>query len=168
LKTFTVISFLVCLSITVAGCSGWRLRGSETDDSTLSGHTSSVYLSGRPGQTYSYIEKRLNRQNRLTPFDSSDLHLIINSENFKRRTASLAGNAIAAEFELSLTVNYSILNRENKIIRANLVARVDRSYTFDQNDIAGKDKEEKLIRRDMVRNAGRQILQQLQFIKPQS
>jgi LPS-assembly lipoprotein len=155
-------ALLLCTSLILAGCSGWRLRGSESDLATLD---RAIYLSGNTGETYEYINQRLQRQNQLTTLNTFDLNLIINSENFKRRTASLAGNAIAAEFELSLTVNYSIIDANGKNLRANQNVRIDRSYQFDQNDIAGKDKEEALIRRDMIRNAGRQILQQLQFVQ---
>ena len=146
----------------LTACSGWRLRGSE-------GHTQlanqSIYLSGQTSETYSLIEQQLNRKNTLSTPAKAQQHVIISKENWKRRSASVTTQAITAEYELTLTVTYRVLDAAQNILRPATNISISRSYTFDNNDIAGKNKEEALIRNDIRRALTRQILQQLQLLQ---
>ncbi len=160
-KTIGVF-LLICLLTSLTACTGWRLRGS---DSGTNIQTNSVYLSGTPSETYQIIATQLTKKNALASFETAQLQLTINDEKLKRRSASVRGNTSTAEFELTLTVNYSISDAQQNVLRAPTDIRISRSYTFDENDIAGKDKEEKIVRRDIQRAAARQILQQLQLLQ---
>ncbi len=160
-KTIGIL-LLFCLLASLTACTGWRLRGS---DSGTNIQENSIYLSGSPSETYQLIVTQLTRKNALTSFETAQLQLIVNNEQWKRRSASVTSNTSTAEFELTLTVNYSILDAQQVELRAPTDVRISRSYTFDENDIAGKDKEEKIVRRDIQRAVARQILQQLQLLQ---
>lgn len=152
---------LLCSLVAIASCSDWRLRGSDGGTSTLS--ENSVYLSGADSETYRRIEQQLKKKNTIASFTIAKQQLILGSEKIERRSASLNRGASTAEYELTLTLPYTIMDTVQQITLRDTEARVVRSYTVNENDIAGKNKEEELIRRDMQSTAVRQILQQLEL-----
>ena len=156
-------TLIFCIALLLTACSGWHLRGS--DSTTL--QTNSVFLQGQSGAAYQLIEKRLINKGALTSLGNANLVLILEQENIKRRTAAVDGNAQATEYELTLTIDYQVRDAAKKVLRPRSNIRVVRSYNFDQNDVAGKDKEEMIIRKDMQNAAARQILQQLQLLQRQ-
>lgn len=154
---------VVCCAVILTAC-GWHLRGSDTTTQLAS---NSVYLSGQPGETYALIEQRLRTKNALTSLNSAQYHLVIDKENWKRRKTSSSNSGATREYQLRLSINYKILNNNQEVLRPSKEARLSRAYTFDENDAAGKDKEEQLVRQDIRRAAARQILQQLQLLQRQ-
>lgn len=164
LKNTARNSLLLLLIMSLLNCSGWRLRGSDGGTTTLA--ESSVYLSGASSATYQLIEQQLGKKNSLTSLINAKQQLVLGKEEIERRSASLNRGTSTAEYELTLTIDYQILDSEQQPLRSQTEVRIVRSYSFDENDIAGKDKEEALIRRDMQRAAARQILRQLEFTQP--
>lgn len=164
LKNTVRNSLLLLLIMSLLNCSGWRLRGSDGGTATLA--ESSVYLSGASSATYQLLEQQLSKKNSLTSLINAKQQLVLGKEEIERRSASLTRGTSTAEYELTLTIDYQILDSEQQPLRSQTEVRIVRSYSFDENDIAGKDKEEALIRRDMQRAAARQILRQLEFTQP--
>jgi len=154
---------LLCLiaSSVLTNCSGWRLRGADNGVGILS--ENSVYMSGEASQTFQLIEQRLKKKNIISNFSTATQQLILGKENIKRRSASLTRGTTTAEYELTLRISYKIIDTLSQSTIKESEARIVRSYTFDENDIAGKNKEEKLIQRDMQSIAARQILQHLEL-----
>ncbi|MFT6386728.1 MAG: LPS-assembly lipoprotein [Cellvibrionaceae bacterium] len=159
-KTLCYCLFL-CTIVALASCSGWRIRGNDGGLTTLS--ENSIYLSGPSSETYRRIESQLKKKNIITSFTIAKQQLILGDEKVERRSASLNRGASTAEYELILTIPYKIIDSARQITLREAEARAVRSYTFDENDIAGKNKEEELIRRDIQNIAARQILQQLEL-----
>ncbi len=157
----TILTLL--LIITLSACTGWRLRGSDGGFGSVA--EQSIYLSGDNSVTYLLVQKQLRKNNSITSFASAKQQLIIGEEKWQRRSASVDRSGSTAEYELTLTVNYQISNSDKQLLRGPTDARSVRSYTFDANDIIGKEKEEELIRNDMRRAIARQILQQLQLVQ---
>jgi LPS-assembly lipoprotein len=145
----------------LASCSGWHLRGSEGAGLSLN---SNVFLSGQASETYRIIEKSLTRKNVLASALNSDLLLDLDRENIQRRSASSNADATTAEFELTLTLNYEIRDVQQNLLRPKNTLRITRSYSFNQNDIGGSDKEEALLRKDLQQAAARQLIQQLTLL----
>ena len=152
---------IVLLIVGISACHGWHLRGEKTQLAV-----NSVYLTGQPGIVHQLIKEQLSRKNVLATLPDNALTLALEKELIRRRTASVKGNGSTKEFELILTIDYQILNA-NQALRPKTQVRVIRSYIFDENDVASKDKEEMILRKDMQRTAARQILQQLQLLQRQ-
>ncbi|MGH1439593.1 MAG: LPS assembly lipoprotein LptE [Cellvibrionaceae bacterium] len=154
---------LLCLITisTLTNCSGWRLRGGDGSVGTLV--EDSIYLSGDTSETYQLIQQRLTQKNIISSFTTATQQLVLGKESIKRRSVSLTRGTSTAEYELTLRLPYTIIDTLSQTTIKTTEARVVRSYTFDENDIAGKSKEEALIRRDLQRIAARQILQQLEL-----
>lgn len=160
--------FIVFLFVTsLVACSGWRLRGS---DAALSDLNQSVFLSGEPSQTYSLVKAQLERRGRLQPFSLAQLELQLGAETLSRRSVSLSNNNRTAEYQLTLTLPYRFKQITADTVASSTAqsreAKVIRSYRFDENDIAGAQKEETIIQNEMRRLAARQILRQLQLNQP--
>jgi len=160
-KKMLCYCLFLCTIAALASCSGWRLRGGDGGFTTLS--ENSIYLSGPGSAVYQSIERQLKKKNIIASFTIAKQQLTLGDEKIERRSASLNRGAATAEYELTLTIPYKIIDPSRQITLRENEARVIRSYTFDENDIAGKNKEEELIRRDMQNIAARQILQQLEL-----
>jgi len=157
---------LLCLITisTLTSCSGWRLRGSGSGDGSVNTLAqNSIHLSGDASETYQLIQQRLTQKNIISRFTTATQQLTLGKESIKRRSVSLTRGTSTAEYELTLRLPYKIIDTLSQTTIKAAEARVARSYTFDKNDIAGKSKEEALIRRDLQRIAARQILQQLEL-----
>ncbi|MGH1485204.1 MAG: LPS assembly lipoprotein LptE [Cellvibrionaceae bacterium] len=162
MKKISTTILLISLIITISACTGWRLRGSDTNAVFIG---NSIYLSGQNSATYRLVEEQLNRKNALTSLTAAQYFLVLEKEDWDRRSASVTRTAVTAEYELTLSVNYKILDNNQAILRPTTDVKITRSYTFDQNDVAGKDKEEELIRKEIRRAVARQILQQIQLLQ---
>lgn len=152
----------MALMVALTACGGWHLRGS---DSTVL-QTNSVFLTGESGVAYSLLQQQLRKKNALRSSPAATppgLNITLQNEIIKRRIASVDSSGVTAEYQLTLTVNYRISDATGKVVRPMTTLRIVRSYTFDQNDVVGKDKEELILRREMQQAAARQLLQQLQL-----
>jgi|GEM_PF-407327 len=78
--------------------------------------------------------------------------LQIIDERFRRRVLSVDGGAKEQEFELFLQVTFKLSSQDGLEIIETQTLSIDRNYLFDKNDPLGKDKEESVIRQEMVRN----------------
>ena len=154
-------STLLLIMVLLSACSGWHLRGSGPEIE----FNRSIYLSGKPSDTYTLIQEQLAKQEKLAPLTRADWRLVVNEEQWQRRTASRTGSAQVAEYELILTINYQVQTAAGEVIPTPETVRIYRTYSVDQNDIAGKEKEAQLLQGDLRNAAARQILQQLQFIQ---
>lgn len=153
---------LFCWLITsLAGCD-WRLRGSGAGSSM----PSTVFLhpsnDGEQGiAVYRQIRATLVRKKAIAAREQADVQLILGKQIFSRRTISVNKNARAAEFQLLLTLPFSILSARGGAWQRS-VASSTQSYRFDERDIVAKHKEEQQLRDEMVRDIAHQILRQLQ------
>ena len=162
MKNISATVLLISLIMMISACTGWRLRGSNTNDIFIG---DSIYLSGQVSASYRLVEEQLNRQNALTSLAAAQYFLTLEKEDWDRRGASVTRTAVTAEYELTLSLNYTVLDNNQTVLRPSTEVTITRSYTFDQNDVAGKDKEEELIRKEMRRAVVRQILQQVQLLQ---
>jgi len=73
------------------------------------------------------------------------LSLVINSVRGKRRAASLAADASAAEIELSRTVEFTVNTPAQEEEPATLTATQFQTYQFTELSVLGKEKEEQQV-----------------------
>lgn len=154
------------LVLLLAGC-GFHLRGSGVDDIALS-DMPLIYL--QSGNTQSGMLEELQRRGRLhgakftLESSAAELALNITSENFERRVLSVSNTGKVREYELHYAVTYTVLDKQGVEKLANRISLV-RDYRFDENQVLGKEAEEKQLRQDMVRDAAQQIMRQLRALK---
>ena len=161
--------FIVLLTLCLASCSGWHLRGSQTNLST-NNLSNAVALSGVKSPSYQTLLAQLKTRDLLST-GNAQIEIILAAERWQSRTASLNTEGLAAETELRLQVPYQIVQKQTDSAEAVVLrdsqVNVNRSYTADAADIGAKQKEENELRLDMSNAAALAILRSLSLINRQ-
>jgi len=161
--------FFTLLIASLSSCSGWHLRGSQTQIQTAS-LNNAVFLSGSKSSSYKATLALLKSRG-LFSTSNEKYQLIIGEERWQSRTASLNTEGLAAETELSLRVPYKLMQTQAGSLQAIVLddtqINLNRSYTADANDIGAKQKEENELRQDMSDAAARAIVRRLSLISEQ-
>jgi len=148
----------------VTGC-GFHLRGSfelppglekiAIDDVTTTSDIAQV------------LKTQLRRHN-ITPLkkvEDAKLVIVIDKEAYSRRVLTVSPEGKVQEFELMYTVNYALLNQQNKQASvSNQLLSVKRDLRFDETAVLGVTSEESRLNREMVSSAAEQILRRLQNV----
>ncbi len=148
------------LSLSLLSACGWRLRGSD-DGASLQ---QAVYLETASGEVYQRIKRTLEKKKNLASVAEADIQLALGKEFFDRRTSSVNNQARTTQYQLTLSVSYEVLDASGKPLTQKSTAELTRYYNFDQNAITSASKEEQALRKEMVRQVARQILQRISFL----
>ena len=160
MKKVQALVFLFLTLSLLSACSGWHLRGSDSNLQLQQ----KVYLEPTSGQVYKHLKAALVKKAALVDIVSADLQLLLGKEFSERRALTIDDNANTRQYQLTLSVAYEILDKSGKPLTEKTAAEVIRYYTFNQNAINSSDKEEQLLRQQMVRQLARQILQRISFL----
>ncbi len=158
-KTSSLLILFLSVFV-LSACSGWHLRGSDSDVDVQQ----KIYLEGESGQVYTRLQRALEKKAALTDIASANIQLVLGKEYSDRRTITIDNNANTRQYQLTLAVTYELLDNTGKPLTEKTTAEITRYYTFNQNAINTSDKEEQSLRRDMVRQLARQILQRVGFL----
>jgi LPS-assembly lipoprotein len=151
---------ILTLSVSLLSACGWHLRGSGEEADI----DQKIFLASASGKVYEQIQKTLNRKNAFADVASADIQLELGKEYFERRRASVNDQAQTTQYELSLSVNYEILDSAGVPLTKKTTANLERFFTFNQNAINSSAKEEQVLRKEMARQVARQILQRVNFL----
>lgn len=150
--------FLLAFIALSAGC-GFQLRGSGVESSLQSVYVSSA----RNVQLYGLLRQRLSGLG-ITLTGSQQgtemsVHLI--SDTFKRRTISVTGRALAAEYELIMVARYSIGLTEDSSEAIEHSLEVSRIFAIDQGNLVGSSEEQVLLVGEMREDLVQQIIRHM-------
>jgi LPS-assembly lipoprotein len=139
---------------------GWHLRGNgeQVDISRA------IYLEASTGQIYQALKKSLSQKQRLADIAAGDIQLILGKEFYDRRSASVNNQAQTIQYQLTFSVPYEILNNQGQPLAEKSVAELSRYYTYNQNAINSSSKEEKALKKEMIRQLTQRILRRVNFI----
>lgn len=161
-KTLKAVALSAVFAGLITGC-GWQLRG----QTALPEGTESIFISASDnhGQLMSEFTQLLNANQVVSAKSTQDAQysIYIERERDDKRTVSVGNNTLAAEYELTMKVDYRIESSSGAILVPKATAEVARSYEYDRNDVIAKDEEERLIKAEMRRNLVQQILRRLRF-----
>ncbi|MBR9829208.1 MAG: hypothetical protein GYB41_11270 [Oceanospirillales bacterium] len=154
----TLPLFALLMSVMLTAC-GFQLRGLYDVPDALRQVT--LVSASQPSQ----IEPELRRAleiNRIDLTPAARYRLEIISERHTRRTATLTGNADAAEYELRSEVRFRVIDRQQDdrelIPERRLIT--ERVYTNDRDNITASSSQEGLIRYQMQQDLAQQIVRQ--------
>ena len=148
---------LLGLALLALGACGFQLRGW---DQRLG--LESVYLDARPQVSAAAPLRRALRQAGAQLASSAadaQLRVELLDERRGRRTVSVAGGAVAAEYELSLAVHYAI--RGGAQLGDPRWAEAGRVYAIDRDSVAGSAEEQALIEAELMEEIVQEILRAL-------
>lgn len=151
--------FLVTYVVILSSC-GFQLRTWQLD-----GNIDTILVANNSGNTQvgKDLEKAIGQTGvtLLTEVDTErtpqmQVQLLQAADN--RRSISVGGDARAAEYELSLQVNFVLLDDKNVELTEPRWVRVQRIYRLNRNNLMGSNEEENILRREMRSDVVQQIL----------
>ncbi|MCK4743019.1 MAG: hypothetical protein KAT25_04305 [Sulfuriflexus sp.] len=153
---------LVSALLLLSGC-GFHLRGNID----LPAGLQQMHIDGAAKHSALGLELRRSLKtsgvNIVNDASSAQVILKVSSPSFKRRLLSVSGTSgKTTEYELTYTLNVSLVDRKGNVLLAPQTLRQLRDYTYDQNNVLGKGDEQSRLQADMQRDLVRQVLNRLQ------
>lgn len=160
----TLPLFALLMSLTLTAC-GFKLRGLYDVPEAL--RQVALVTTLAPSK----IEPELRRTlevNRIDITSAARYQLEILAERYTRRTATLTGNADAAEYELRSEVRFRVIDRQqdNLELIPERSLTTERVYTNAPENITASSSQEELIRYQMQQDLAQQIVRQYLSIQP--
>lgn len=145
------------------GC-GFQLKGSDTEngEAQLDGMTIQLISSRSRSELTREVSRALTAIGLVLVTDAEQealLVLTLQPEQFSQRNVSLTAQARAAELELTLAADFTIVQPERDRIDAR--ATVTRQMLNDPRNVVGKTEEIRLLREEMRRDLAAQIARRL-------
>lgn len=149
--------------LAVAGC-GFQLRGSANIPASLQ----TMYVQGVNMQQGLGLElKRGLTRNGVTvlsDYQQDNAVLTILDNKFERRVLSVGSDAKVSEYELHGIVTFKVSDGEGKVLADSQTVEALRDYQFDQNQVLGKDEEERLLKEQLNQQLVQSILRRLSVL----
>ena len=157
----TIVSLLIT---TMLSSCGWRLRGSVD----VANNISSVHISGLSKQNEFY--RMLTRSLKANKVEIKDSHteaqyrLVAMNQRSERRTATVSSSARVSEYQLTELVDIIIFSANGSQLIPRTTISTERFFDYDENDVQSKSEEAALLKREMLNDLVRQVINQLNAI----
>ena len=155
---------LLCIAA-LAGC-GFSLRGSGDSATLLPQDWKSMALvTGNPNSEFSRELVSRFASNGVTWVDQGEANytLWLGPERFRQRNLSLNSEARAAEFELTMSADFVVRDRERAEVMTSTTATVVKQMENDPRNVVGKAEEVRLLQQEMRVELARQIMRRVGF-----
>lgn len=155
------LQFLAVASLALlAGC-GFQLRG----QSPLP--FSGAYVEAGPDSVLAeQLRKHLDQQAKLAPRrDQADVVIRLLRDTREKNILSLSGAGKVREYRLIHQVTVSAVGRNGKELLAPSEIKLNREFSYSDEQVLAKEAEEAMLHKDMDDDALRQILRRLAFIR---
>lgn len=156
---------IACLLITslISAC-GWHLRGSTN----LPANIDSIFVTAEDAHGALITEVRqllkANNVTAATEASAAPYSLVIVEERDDRRTAGVGSDALTSAYQIILSVDYEIRNREGALLAPMTTATNARTYDYSAGNASSAAQEEALLLREMRRDIAQQMLRRLQAV----
>jgi LPS-assembly lipoprotein len=162
-----LIRFSLILGITflLAAC-GFQLRGTGGNSAPLPPAWKSMHLvTGNPNGEFSraVIAQLAANGVQWTDRESANFSLVLSPERFEQRSLSLNAEARVAEFELTMSSQFSIVDASNKEVVPPSSVIVIKQMENDPRNVVGKEGEVQLIQNEMRTDLAQQIVRRVNF-----
>ena len=164
MKRSMLNSFVVFSLIVLASC-GFHLRGAATlPDSLKVMYVQGVNLKKGLGLE---LKRGLTRNDVsvVEAYQDDSAVLTVLENKVERRVLSVGSDAKVSEYELYGTVKFSISDRNGQVLGENQQVEAQRDYQFDQDQVLGKEEEERLLREQLNQQLAQSILRYLSALK---
>ncbi|SDU28352.1 LPS-assembly lipoprotein [Pseudomonas pohangensis] len=152
---------LIGLSALISAC-GFQLRG--TGDMHFALQELGLTARNAYGETVKLTRKGLESSG-VTVTETAPYTLALIREEQTSRTVSYTSSAQGAESEITKTLEYAILGKNNQTLMSNQL-EVQRSYITDSNNIAGASESQIQLSGEMTSAMVQQLLGRIQMITP--
>jgi len=157
------LKFLALVGLALlAGC-GFQLRG----QSPLP--FASAYVEAGSGSVVAgLLRNHLKLQNKLAEQrDKAEVVIRLTGDNREKSILSLSGAGKVREYRLIHKITVAAVDAEGREMLAPSDIKLNRDYSYSDEQILAKEAEEALLRKDMDDDTLRQILRRLAFVRKQ-
>ncbi|WP_455922223.1 LPS-assembly lipoprotein LptE [Pseudomonas putida] len=144
------------------GACGFQLRGTGTNELALK--ELNVVARDAYGPTVIQLRKQIQAAG-VKVYDGAPYKLSLSREQETQRSASYTSGTRSAEYELTTTLSYDIIGRNNLNLMSDHIV-VDKTYTQDGNNLAGSDQVAQQTRDEIRREIIQRLMLRLEQIKP--
>lgn len=157
-RTLALLSFTLLLS----AC-GFQLRG--TGDIKFALHEINVEGRDMLSPVAKDVVQRLEA-NQVDVNDKAAYTLYLGKEENTQYKAGYTAGSRSAEYTIVSALNYEIYGPSKQVLLADKV-EVERTYSYDSNNISGSDEERRVLTEEMRRDLVNQLGMRLQLITPE-
>ena len=151
---------LVATLVLLSGC-GYQLAGSAP---MPAGMTRTFVDAENPASDFLQSLRDALRRRGLEIVDTpaqSSARIIVSDDSTGQRVLSVSARNIPREYEIFYTITFELETDGQTLIEpASLIAT--RSYTFDENQVLAKSREERVLRRALAEDLARQVVRRLE------
>lgn len=151
---------MVCL----LGACGFQLRG--TGGTTLPEGWRDMHLdTNNPNSELSReVQTRFAANGiRWVDPEAANYNVVLGPERFHQRNLSLNAEARAAEFELTMETQFSVVDARGDVVMPTTVASVIKQMENDPRNVVGKAEEIRILKTEMRTELAQQIMRRIGF-----
>ncbi|MDH5357217.1 MAG: LPS assembly lipoprotein LptE [Gammaproteobacteria bacterium] len=161
----SLLSVFVGLSLFLLASCGFHLRGSATLPDSLK----TMYVQGVNLQQGLGLElKRTLTRNGVTvvsDYQQGTAVLTVTENKVERRVLSVGSDAKVSEYGLHGLITFNVSDGQGQVLTKSQQVEAQRDYRFDQEQVLGKDEEERLLREQLDQQLVQGILRRLSALK---
>ncbi|WP_269531577.1 LPS assembly lipoprotein LptE [Chitinimonas sp. BJYL2] len=153
--------FTACLALSACG---FHLRG-EGGASAFAFRD--ISLQGSATGVGGVVQRQLSLRPelKLVGAEAAEVQLAVESEALDKQILTVNRSGRVSEYQLTLRVRFAVRQAGVTAIPSTELT-LRRDYSFDENNLLGKDAEEQALVRDMRQDAAQQIIRRLAALKP--
>jgi len=163
-KAIAIVLALLVSSLLVQAC-GFKLRGSVAINPNLT--PVQIKDLGGVNQIAPVLRDAILNQGIAVVHESSQANAIVNlmAERFDRKVLTVSSAGQVQEYTLTYSVDFFVnSNDETELLKKSSVY-VERVLRFDEAELSAKAAEAGSLQKNMLQDASRQILRQMEYIQ---
>lgn len=153
---------LAGVAVLVSSC-GFRLEGAGT----LPVEMSRTYLESSAPSSVFYANLRealrLRGLEVVSRSEDAGATLRIDADSTGERVLSVSARNIPREYEIFYAVTFSLRTSDGELIEPQSLV-VARSYTYDETQVLGKEREAAVLRRSLAQDLARQVVRRIEAL----
>ena len=169
-RRLTRYTFILGITCLLSAC-GFHLRGTAGTGTKVPESWKSMHLvTGNPNSEFSREVRTRFAANGVQWQERADANYIVvlNPERFSQRNLSLNSEARAAEFELTMSATFAVLDPDNNEVMPQTQAKVIKQMENDPRNVVGKAEEVRLLQSEMRAELAQQIMRRIGFFASSS
>jgi LPS-assembly lipoprotein len=158
--------FLILGFCCLLGACGFQLRGTGDNRTVLPADWKNMYLAtGNPNSEFSreIISQFAANGVQWSERGVANYSVAVNPERFERRDLSLSSEARAAEFELTMSTRFKVLDADRNVIMEDTKVEVFKRMENDPDNVVGKAEELRLLQGEMRSELAQKVLRRIGF-----
>ncbi|RLA14491.1 MAG: hypothetical protein DRQ52_04035 [Gammaproteobacteria bacterium] len=149
------------LVVSLAAC-GFHLRGAVDLPPVMA--VTYIENNGVDAELVKRLRRSLQANKMVVTTDRTEATAVLRllNDRYDRRILSVARGNRVSEYELHYSIRFELAEVGGGQLIAPKNIQLFRDYTYDQDEVLGKENEEKNIRKDMIREAASRVLRTIQ------